>query len=165
MIEEASAQGAPQEGEEGQKIDADAAPMSPAAPIDEPLRLITREEIMQRQDIRWAKVAVDEWRPGASLWIRSPTAADRDWMEFVILGGDKTMQKDEVRASIIAMCCVKADGSHERMFEAEDVTWLKHKNAAPVNRIYEAILKSVLVSEADVDELAKNSGRASGVTS
>lgn len=140
---------------------------------DGPSRLISREEIMAAQDISWKEVPVDEWKAGSVVWVRSPTSADRDYLEMVILGGDaapdgeprRTMGKEEIRAHFIAMCVVKDNGSHERLFDAADIQWLKHKNILPINRIYSAILESAIVTEKDVEDLAKNSGSASGVTS
>jgi len=131
---------------------------------DEPKRLISRDEIKASDDIRWIECPVDEWKKGAVVWVRTPTAADRDTLEFDLLADGKKLEKSAIRAHYVALCVVKGEGSHERLFDAEDIVWLRNKNAVPMNRIFGKILEACIVTEDEIDELAKNSGAASGVT-
>lgn len=150
--------GAPNPGE----ASAEGAPVAKAAPEEVEL---TREEVLGAVDTRRMKVQVDEWKEGGFVWVQTPTAADRDYLERVIVtgtnpdGSRRIISKEEVRASVIALSVVNADGT--RKFKPEDITALSKKSIVPIERLYQAIISCAIITEADVEELAKNSGAAS----
>jgi hypothetical protein len=135
-------------------------PAAAAEPVD-----ITADDVFGADDHRVITVKVDEWKPGGVVYIHTPSAADKDHLEHVLLAGTddagkpKRVGKDEVRAYFVAMCARNSKG--ERIFKAEDIARLKHKSIAPMDRIYGAILDASIVTEKDVEVMAKNSGAAS----
>lgn len=140
-----------------------ATPAADSAAIDttsEPKRLleISRDEILSAADTKIIDVRVDEWKKGAVVHVHTPTADDRDFLEMEILKGVR-LDKRGVRAALVAMCVKDASGN--RLFEPGDVIALGKKSFIPMDRIYKAIIESAIITEEDVEKLAKNSGAAS----
>lgn len=147
---------------------------------DAPVRLterfdITADEVFAANDHRVIDVPVDEWKPGAFVYVHTPSAGDKDYLEQVLMFEDVTnpdgttvqkarkMGKDEIRAYFVAMVARNSKG--ERIFGAKDVKRLKAKAIAPMDRIWDAMVKASIISEKDVDRLAKNSDAVSGAIS
>jgi hypothetical protein len=138
---------------------------------DAPKRLdITRDEVAAADDHRIIVVPVDEWKPGASIYIHTPSAGDKDFFEREIVRAKDTdpvtgavtpraFEQDEVRAAFIAMCARNSAG--ERIFTGDDIKMLKAKSIVPMDRLYKAILDAMIITPEDVDTIAKNSGSVS----
>lgn len=132
---------------------------------------ISADEIFAADDHKIIEVPVDEWKKNAIVYVHTPSAADRDHLEQVLQyeevsdgkGGTKTqwraIGKDEIRTYFIAMVARNSKG--ERIFTAKDIKRLKHKSYIPMERIWDAMVKASIITDADVDELAKNSDAAS----
>lgn len=130
---------------------------------------VTADEVFAADDHRVIDVKVDEWKPGGVIYIHTPSAADKDHLEQVLLEGKderdqpRRVGKDEVRAYFVAMCARNSKG--DRIFNKPgDIAKLKHKSIAPMDRLYQAILDASIITEKDVEVMAKNSGAASSDT-
>lgn len=123
---------------------------------------ITAEEVFTANDVRMTTVNVDEWKKGAVIYIHTPSAADKDFLENSLVWGrdenDVSVRKqigpDSIRAYIVAMCARNSKG--ERIFSADNVERLKNKSVVPMDRLFDAIIRMSIVTERDVATMAKN---------
>lgn len=118
---------------------------------------LTREQILTAPDIKTETVKVPEW--GGEICVRSMTAADRDEYEQSLIasrGPDENANMRNVRARLLVTSVV--DGTGKRLFTEADVEALGAKGAKAVNRVYKVAARLNALTEADVEELAKNSG-------
>jgi len=117
--------------------------------------ILTREQILQADDLRRELVAVPEW--GGQVYVRSLTGTERDQFEasFITVNGmDTQLKLENIRAQLVSMTAVDDDG--KRLFSAADVQALASKNAAALQRLFETAQKLSGLSKEDVKELAKN---------
>ena len=120
--------------------------------------VLTRDSILQSQDLPTETVAVPEW--GGDVVVRGLTAAERDALDEASLGPDRQPSFANYRAKLVAATVVGADG--KRMFTPADVGALGAKSAIPIGRVFEAAQRLSGLRQQDVDALAKNSGGAPG---
>lgn len=142
------------------------AALPPVADVEVPLAdrpEITRDEVLAANDARVIIVPVDEWKKGAVVFVHTPSASDSDLLEHEIVTGTERLPKDAIRAAFVIMCVRNKDGS--RKFKPEDLDALKKKSMTPMNRIWQAIAEATIITETDVELLAKNSGAATAVIS
>lgn len=117
--------------------------------------MLTREQILQANDIITEEVPVPEW--GASVLVRGMTGAERDDFEASVLeqrGQKFHVKLKNARARLVALTVVDETG--QRIFSDDDVAALGKKNAAALNRVYEVAARLSGITDEDVDELAKN---------
>jgi hypothetical protein len=145
-------------------------PATAPAPAAEPLRLLSRDEILSAQDTKYDTVPVDEWSKGASVRVRSLPAVLRDFMEAQILEAREKSKESavavptNVRAIVVAFCVVDAEG--RQLFTPNDIEALGQKNVRPIQRIYDKALELNAITDADISKLAGNSdGEASDISS
>jgi hypothetical protein len=112
---------------------------------------------IREDDTVWEWVAVPEWKGGC--WVRNLSSAERDQFEIDIAKLQKKKQGNGlIRATVVQRCASKTDKTP--MFNITQVTMLARKNAAAVDRISAAILRLSGMSDADLEEVAKNSEAA-----
>lgn len=121
--------------------------------------LLTREQILQAQDLSFKDVKCPEW--GGVVRIKSLSGAERDLFEESILGsknkdGSREVVTKNLRAKLVAMTAVDKDG--KQLFSLDDVQVLGEKNAAPLDRLFAVAQKLSGISKDDVEEMVKNSG-------
>lgn len=119
------------------------------------MSLLSKDQILAAQDIRFETVAVPEW--GGEVRIRSMTAADRDDYEQWLIeqtGGDTSKRLYNMRARLVALAIVSEDG--ERLFNDDDVAALCKKSASAMGRIFDAAMALNAIAAKDVEALAKN---------
>jgi len=115
-------------------------------------------QIMAADDLGILKVKVKEW-PDAegkpmTLGIRVMTVGERDAYEREWIGNrDKGI--DNFRTKFLARCLCHPD-SGDRLFTDEQIEKLASKSAKVVSTLFERAMKHNAMSEADVEELAKN---------
>jgi len=124
----------------------------------------SKKEILEAKDIEYEYVPVPEWGgEGAFVKIKTMGGQQRDQFEDSIVGkgkpgkkgGEREMNVYNVRAKICALHIVDEDG--KLLFEWEDIEALGEKSAKPLDRV--ATRAQILsgITDADVEELAKNS--------
>ena len=119
------------------------------------MSLLTREQILEAQDIQTEVVEVPEW--GGSVTIQGMTGRDRDAFEADIVqkkGKDFSVNMQNIRAKLVALSLVNGDG--KRIFTDKDITALGKKSAAALDRIFSVAQELSGISTKDVEELAKN---------
>lgn len=123
---------------------------------------LTREAILQRQDIPTEEVHVPEW--GGTVLVRGMTGVQRDKFEASVIqqpqgkngrrrAADTQVNMDNLRAKLCAWCIVDPSGA--RVFEDADVEALGAKSSAALSRVYDVAARLSGITEADVDELAE----------
>ena len=84
------------------------------------MALLTREAILQAQDLPTEQVHVPEW--GGDVLVRALTGAERDRFEQSIVeqrGKSTRMNLQNIRAKLVALTVVDEQGN--RIFKDEDV--------------------------------------------
>ncbi len=117
---------------------------------------LTKEQIFGADDLKTAVVKTPEW--GGEVIVRSMSAAERDDYEQSMVsarGEDEKANLRNVRARMVAFVVVDEHG--KRLFSESDIEALGAKSARVVSRVFRAAARLNAFSEADVDELAKNS--------
>lgn len=121
------------------------------------MTILTREQILQANDIITETVSVPEW--GGEVLVRGLSGSERDGFEDATLeqkGKSRRVNLANVRARLCALSIVDENG--KRMFSDEDVRALGRKSAAALDRVFSAAQRLSGLSDEDVEELAKNSG-------
>ena len=118
--------------------------------------MLTRDQILNAQDIQTEEVHVSEW--GGTVLVRALDGEERDALEAsMIQGKGKNAQVNlkNLRAKLVARSMVDENG--KRLFEDGDIPALAKKSAAALNRVYEVAQRLSGITPEDVDELTKNS--------
>ena len=123
---------------------------------------LSRDAILQREDIVTEDVEVPEW--GGTVRVRGMSGVERDKFEAGLIqqpeanGRRRRKQStktnmENVRAKLCAWCIVDGDGV--RVFSDADVVALGSKSAAALDRIYEVASELSGITDEDVEELAE----------
>lgn len=115
-------------------------------------------QIMAAEDLGILKVTVKEWadKDGKplTLGIRVMTVGERDAYEREWIGKRET-GIDNFRTKFLARCLCHPE-SGDRLFTDEQIEKLAGKSAKVVSKLFDKAMKHNAMSEADVEELAKN---------
>lgn len=106
-----------------------------------------REFILKADDLKKQKIHIDEWN--CDLWVRQLTGKQLD--EWEKSGADII----GLRAKIVSFCVVDDDGN--RVFSDKDIEKLSNKCGAALNKIVDACSKLNLITQKDIEAIAKNS--------
>lgn len=123
---------------------------------------LSRDAILKAQDLKRESVEVPEW--GGSVLVRQMTASERDRFEarlFVGDGATRTINQDNLRAKLCALCIVDEQG--KRMFEDADIAALGGKSAAALNRVFDVAQRINGMGAEAVDDAKKPSDVATPV--
>jgi hypothetical protein len=118
-------------------------------------KFLSKTQILAATDLKTEPVQVPEW--GGSVIVRTMTAAERDTFEGGLVKGDGKNKKTDFtnfRAKLVALTVV--DEAGERLFADEEAAQLGKKSAAAMQRVFEVAQRLNGLTQADVDELAKN---------
>jgi hypothetical protein len=118
--------------------------------------LLTRDAILEAQDLQHEEVYIPEW--GGSVRVRTLTGAERDAFEQSIVdqrGKDTRMNLRNIRAKLVALTVVDGDG--KRLFSDADAKLLGQKSASALDKIFDVAQRLSGLRDEDVEELAKNS--------
>lgn len=120
---------------------------------------LSRDEILNADDLQYDVVEVPEWGSGKKVRIRSLTGTERDaWEATVMVTGKDGKQKMNMQNIRSKLCCLTiVDGSGNALFTFADVDLLGKKSAAALARVFEASSRLSQITKADVDELVGNS--------
>ncbi len=120
------------------------------------MAVLTRDQIMQADDLRTETVAVPEW--GGEVIVKALTGRERDRFEASIAGerqGKRVkLDLENIRARFVAACVV--DEAGQPLFYPSDVALLGEKSAAALQRVFEVGQRLSGLSDDDVEELAGN---------
>lgn len=118
--------------------------------------LLTKEEILQAEDLPTEDVEVPEW--GGTVRVRTLKGFERDRFEESITeqqGKTTRVIAEHLRAKLVALSVVDQDG--ERLFDEQDVRRLSGKSARALDRVFAVAQRLSGISNDDVEELVKNS--------
>lgn len=122
--------------------------------------VLTREQILQAQDISAQLVEVPEW--GGSVWVRGLNGVERDDYEATLIKGrgrNRDVNLHNMRAKLVARACVVSEEANAgRLFSDEDAAVLAKKSAAALERVFSVAQRLSGLTEADVEELSKDLG-------
>lgn len=119
------------------------------------MSLLSREQILQAEDLGFEDVEVPEW--GGTVRVRIMTGAERDAFEQSIVtrrGKDVNLNMVNIRAKLVATCLIDEKG--DRLFTEKDVNILAQKSAVALDRVFGVAQRLNGLTEADVNELAVN---------
>lgn len=113
---------------------------------------LTRDQILAANDVNLLKINVPEW--GGDVYIRVMTVGERDAYENE-WQRKKDTGVDDFRTKFLVRCLVDDKGN--RLFDNGDVQRLAEKSARVMNRVWLAAMEHNNLSDASIEELAKNS--------
>lgn len=118
------------------------------------MALLTRENILNADDIAHRDVEVKEW--GGTVRVRSMSGAERDAFEQSILDAKgKAKNIKNIRARFVASLIVDEKG--DRVFADSDIEALGKKNGKALDHLFDVAQKLSGMAEDDLEELAGNS--------
>jgi len=123
------------------------------------MKFLTRDDILSAVDVQTEMVEVPEW--GGKVLIKGLTAKERDAYEKMVLdrrGKNTRVNFEDMRAKLSVWCI--RDGEGNRLFSDDDFSELSKKSASAVQRVFNVASRLSGLSSEDVEELTKNSERA-----
>ena len=115
--------------------------------------ILSKKQILEAVDLKTIKVAVPEWN--GEVFVRTLSGEERDHFEQSILGEDRKMNLDNVRAKLCVLTIVDDKGN--RIFAETDIIALGKKSGQALDRIYEVSQTLNGIGKNDIEELVKNS--------
>jgi len=112
--------------------------------------ILTREEILQKDDLKRELVSVPEW--GGEVLIISMTGAMRDAWEHSLVADKASM--DNVRAKLLVATAIEPEGNP--LFTKEDVAALGRKSSAALDRCIRVAQRLNRLTQTDLEDLSKN---------
>lgn len=123
---------------------------------------LSRDDILKAEDASTEEVPCPEW--GGTVLVRGMTGRERDEFELSTLeqgrGGRSKPNLVNIRAKVVARCCVNDDG--ERLFTLADVQALGDKSGAAIDRVYGVAARLSGLQEEDLEEMARDFTGANG---
>jgi hypothetical protein len=116
------------------------------------MALLTKEQILKQDDLRSEIVEVPEW--GGEVKVCTMSGFARDRFEASITGKSGIMDMKNVRAKLAAATIVDENG--KLLFDEADIVKLGDKSCAALDRVFAAAQRLNLITNADVEQLAKN---------
>lgn len=121
---------------------------------------LTRDQIIGEgaiDDTNYDTVACPEW--GGDVRLKSISGTKRDAYEASLIderGASRKMNLRNARAKLIILTA--CDETGRPLFTTEDLRALGAKNAAPLDRLFDAARKLTGMSDDDVEKLTENFG-------
>ena len=94
--------------------------------------MLTREQILQSDDLPRETVQVPEW--GGEVQVRTMTGTDRDAFEASLIGKEGRLENVRARLVSLTLC----DDSGSRLFTDTDIAALGGKSAKALDRVLRA---------------------------
>lgn len=116
---------------------------------------LTREQILQVEDLEREEVEVPEW--GGSVIVRAMTAEERDAFEQSMIerkGKKVDVNLKNARARLVALTVVDEEGN--RLFTDADIAALGRKSSAPITRISDVARRLSGLDEEEIEEMVGN---------
>lgn len=118
------------------------------------MALLTKEQILNADDLKSEVIDVPEWAVDGQVRVCTMSGFSRDRFEAGITGKNGGMNMSNIRAKLAAATIV--DESGKLLFDEDDVVKLGHKSCAALDRVFAAAQRLNMISNADVEVLAKN---------
>ena len=118
--------------------------------------MLTRDDILQADDLERRLVEVPEW--GGSVWVRALRGDEYDEFQASILEGKGTNRQVNVRnlrAKLVVRAVVNEEG--ERLFDDADFEKVGKKSSAALNRLFTVAQELSAVDGDEVEALVGNS--------
>src|SRR5574340_602108 len=96
------------------------------------MALLTREQILQAQDLKTQDVDVPEW--GGTVRVRMMTGTERDAIGAALIGPDRKPDMRQYRIRLLAACIVGEDGAP--LFGQDEIEQLGRKSSLALDRVY-----------------------------
>lgn len=124
--------------------------------------LLSRDNILQADDIETEDVPVPEWAPKGTpdpsvcvVRLRMLTGTERDRFERMMqeaqTNNSKKKNAENFRARMVALCAVDDEG--KRLFNTNDIAVLGTKSSKALSRVFDACQKMNGFTDSDVEEL------------
>ena len=120
-------------------------------------KLLTRDDILQADDLPRELVKVEPW--GGSVYVRGLNGAERDqfeaeMIEWVGSGAEryKRVTMDNARAKLAARTICDEDG--KRLFNDADIDLLAAKSAVGLQIVFDVAMRLSGLTKDEVEELA-----------
>lgn len=117
------------------------------------MAILTRDEILSHSDLKIELIEVPEW--GGQVRVATMSGFARDRFEASITGKNGGVNTQNIRAKLAAATIV--DESGIPLFDENDIVKLGKKSCAALDRIFAVAQKLNLITDKDVEGLAKNS--------
>ncbi|QGJ70612.1 Hypothetical protein PBC10988_23100 [Planctomycetales bacterium 10988] len=124
--------------------------------MSETKKYLSREEILNADDILREEVDVPEW--GGTVILQSLTEDElNNYEEEGIKKNGRHYQSnlERLRSRLISRCAISPEGLP--IFSAKDVQHLAKKSALAMNRLFDVASRMNGMTKSDLEELAKNS--------
>jgi hypothetical protein len=119
------------------------------------MAFLTRDQIIEADDTKYDIVSCPEW--GGDVRLKSISGTKRDNYEASLIderGPSRKMNLRNARAKLIILTA--CDETGRPLFTTEDLRALGAKNAAPLDRLFDAAQKLTGMSKDDVEKLTEN---------
>lgn len=126
------------------------------------MSVLSREAILDVNDVRQERVSVPEW--GGDVLLRSITSSEYDTyiqstMSIEMAGKRGTRAKADLqltnaKAKLVCKCVISEDGI--RLFKDSDVEVLANKSAGVLERLYDKILAISGLTAEETESLGKD---------
>jgi len=126
--------------------------------------LLTKDQILAAQDLRYEVVPVPEW--GGEVRVRSMSGAERDAYEQSLLksrSADAAANLRNVRARLCAYSLVGEDGA--LLFSEAEIEALGAKSVAALDRVFAVAARLSAMGEAEVASLGEPSAATGAAAS
>jgi hypothetical protein len=121
------------------------------------MAFLSREAILEADDKKYVTVACPEW--GGDVRLGSISGSQRDAYESSVVqqnGSDRKVNLRNARAKLVVLTAVDEDG--RALFTQDDLSALGRKNAAPLDRLFDAARKLIGMGDNDVEKLTEDFG-------
>ena len=127
--------------------------------------MLTRDQILQSEDIETEEVYVRQW--GGTVLVRSMSGTERGLFEKAqsvdVPSGNRNSRRrgqtnkefvgDQLRAYLVVFCVVDEEGNH--LFTEQDIPAINEKSAGAIELIVEAAMRLSGLTEEEVDKIAE----------
>lgn len=115
--------------------------------------ILTKDQILAADDLPTEQVWVPEWN--GHVFVRTLTGLERDQIEAAVVGDGEQKNLHNLRAKIISLAAVDAEG--KRLFSFQEAEQLGQKSARALDRLFSVAQRLSGFTKKDVEDLSKKS--------
>lgn len=119
---------------------------------------LTRDELLAATNVPIERVDLPELGTDAHVYVRGMSGKERDAFEISLAKGPRGQRRnlDNFRARLTVLCVVDQDGT--RLYQSGDAELVGNIRVDVLAKIVAVAQRLSGITEADADELGKNSG-------